>query len=306
MRFTFILFIIPLLFSCQRTPFDTSQSASVEKSKTKTKTNTNIDSLAHKTIVAKLDLAIRETSGLSIINNTYWTINDSGNEPKLYQFELSSGNVLKTVTITAVENHDWEELTEDKTHMYIGDFGNNRGGRDNLMIYKVDVAQLLTNQKATAKIIEFNYPDQKQFYSAYNHNFDCEAMVSSGDSLYLFSKNWLDRKCKLYSLSKKAEKQTANLINEFDTGGTITAAALDEDEKRLYLLGYNGIGFYSSFLWEIKDWEGSDFFTGSKTKYMLTMNRQTEGIVIDKDGSLLISAEQNKGGSPSLFSVTLQ
>lgn len=304
MRFTFIFFIVSLLFSCQRTSIETSQNESIVKGKTKT--NTNTDSLVHKTIIAKLDLAIRETSGLSIINNTYWTNNDSGDEPNVYQFDLSTGKVLKTVTIKGVEHHDWEELTKDKTHMYIGDFGNNTGGRDNLMIYKVDVSQLLTKETANAKVIEYNYPDQKQFYSAYNHNFDCEAMVSSGDSLYLFSKNWLDRKCKLYGLSKKAEKQTAHLINEFDTGGTITAAALDEDEKRLYLLGYNGIGLYSSFLWEITDWEGSDFFTGHKTKYMLTMNRQTEGIVIDKDGRLLISAEQNKGGSPSLYSVTLQ
>lgn len=300
MRFTFFLFIIYFLLSCQRTPIENTQSEPIEKDKT------SIDSLVHKTIQAKLDLAIRETSGLSIINNTYWTNNDSGGEPTVYQFDLSSGNVVKTVTIEGVKNHDWEELTEDKTHMYIGDFGNNKGGRDNLMIYKVELAQVLTKENVTTEIIEFNYPDQKQFYSAYNHNFDCEAMVSSGDSLYLFSKNWLDRKCKLYGLSKNVGKQTAHLINEFDTGGTITGATLDVDEKRLYLLGYNGIGLYSSFLWEITDWEGSDFFTGHKTKYMLTMNRQTEGIAIDKDGRLLISAEQNKGGSPSLYSVTLQ
>ena len=300
MRLQIILLLITTLYACQKSnaaldPRDNSANSSIES-----------DTLKHENLIPKLDMAINETSGLAKIGNAYWTNNDSGDEAKLYQFDISNGKVIKTVKLNGVKNRDWEELTTDERYMYVGEFGNNTGGRDDLKIFKVELDQLQNESNADVKTISFKYPDQEKFYSGYNHNFDCEAMVSSGDSLFLFSKNWLDRKCKLYSLSKSTKEQTANLISEFDSGGTITAASLDENKKVLYLLGYNGIGLYKSFIWVITDWTGTDFFSGSKKKYDLTIDRQTEGILVDSDGSLLISAEQNRGGYPSLFRVKVE
>ena len=298
MRPIFILLII-FHFACNK------QTGSVQQQDTPNITETKSDSLDHETIIASMDNTIRETSGLALIDGAHWTINDSGNDPSLYQFDISTGKITSEVKISDAENQDWESLTQDNEHIYIGDFGNNTGGRDNLRIYKVDLNKLMSPAIGGNEAITFHYPDQKKFYSGYDHNFDCEAMVSKGDSLYLFSKNWQDRKCKLYGLSKDPVDQTASLISEFDAGGTITGASLHQSKKELYLLGYNGIGVYSSFIWVIKNWEGSDLFAGTKKKYQLTIDRQTEGISVTPDGSLLISAEAARGGNPSLYRVSL-
>jgi len=263
------------------------------------------DTLPHQTIVKQLDLKINETSGLVIINDAYWTINDSGDKAQIYQFDMVSGKVTKTIKIREAKNKDWESLTQDDTHLYIGDFGNNTGGRNNLRIFKAEKSRLSKSEIKKTKTISFTYPDQDQFYSGYNHNFDCEAMVSKGDSLYLFSKNWLDARCKLYGLSKRPGPQTATLIDEFDAEGRITGASFNKEKNILYLLGYNRPDKYESFIWKITDWEDRNFFSGNKTRYELSIGRQTEGITVDSDGSLLISAEQNKGGYPSVFRVNL-
>ena len=294
------LILFTFLYSCHKSNIATTGITSNIEAKGEK------DTLAHQTKVAALDLQIRETSGLAMINNAYWTVNDSGDEPRLYQFDIEAGKVLNTVGLQDAKNQDWESLAEDDTHMYIGDFGNNTGGRKNLRIFKIEITQLSNSVIEKSETITFKYQDQEKYYSGYDHNFDCEAMVSKGDSLFLFSKNWLDRKCKLYGLSKNVNDQSASLISEFDSGGTITGASIHKSKKEIYLLGYNGIGVYSSFVWILSDWEGSDFFSGKKTKYDLTINRQTEGIVVDKDGNLLISAEQNRGGHPSLYLVELE
>jgi len=300
MRLTITISLLIILSACHKTHKTNNQAESTQS------TSNKIDSLMHETIMPTLDLAINETSGLALIADEYWTVNDSGNDPSLYKFDIRSGKVLSEVLITSAENNDWESLAQDESYIYIGDFGNNTGGRDNLKIFKAALDDLSTSSIKNIQTITFKYPDQDTFYSGYNHNFDCEALISRGDSLYLFSKNWLDKKCKLYGLSKNDEDQTAALLSEFDSGGTITGASLHQSKKELYLLGYNGVGTYRSFLWVLSDWEGSDFFSGTKSKYILSIDRQTEGILVDTDGSLLISAEQNRGGHPSLYRVALK
>ena len=35
-----------------------------------------------------------------------------------------------------IKNTDWEEISQDKDFIYIGDIGNNSGNRDDLKIYR--------------------------------------------------------------------------------------------------------------------------------------------------------------------------
>jgi hypothetical protein len=54
----------------------------------------------------------------------------------------------KKIKLNGVKNNDWEELTQDKTHFYLGDFGNNASGnRTDLTIYKIAKTHFLTIQK---------------------------------------------------------------------------------------------------------------------------------------------------------------
>ena len=120
----------------------------------------------------------------------------------LYVFKLSKKPDVKTVKIENAKNTDWEELAEDETYIYIGDFGNNSGKRKDLVIYRVNKIDLLGERDVTADRIEFDFPEQIDFTGSGQTNFDCEAMVSIGDSLFLFTKNHGNLKTNLYSLPK--------------------------------------------------------------------------------------------------------
>jgi len=48
-----------------------------------------------------------------------------------------------------------------------------------------------------AEVLYYNYSDQFSFPNLHNNNnFDCEAMICVGDSIFLFSKNWQNNKTK--------------------------------------------------------------------------------------------------------------
>ena len=199
-----------------------------------------------------------------------------------------------------------QDETQDEKYIYVGDFGNNMGNRRNLLIYIVDIADVLSQQEVEAQEIHFAYPDQNSFYNGYNHNHDAESMIAYGDSLYLFSKNWQNMRSKLYALPKEAGTYQAHLISEFDSRGTLTAAALSDDHHSLYLLGYNpGDGFHP-FIWIIRDWQQNDFYSGDKVRYNFPVNLQTEAIIMANDSTLYISAENEDGESPSLYSFSLK
>ena len=259
------------------------------------------------TIHAAFDPRVQETSGLIKIGDTYWTHNDSGGEPNLYEFDLSTGDVIRSVKINNVLNTDWEEVTVDSTYFYIGNFGNNLGKRKDLAIYKGSISELLTQDEVDVEVISFSYPDQDKFYNGYNHNHDCEAMIAHNDNIYLFSKNWLDKRCKLYTIPSKSGNYEATLISEFNTEGTITGAAISPDKEELILLGYVPIprkGF-DPFVWKLSDWEGDDFLSGEKKRYDFHIRRQMEAVVYQDQRTLFISAEDENGSDPSLYKMNL-
>ena len=256
------------------------------------------------TIQSRVDKSINETSGLAKIGETYWTHNDSGGEPALYQFDPFSGSIIKKVSVLGAKNYDWEELASDSTYLYIGDFGNNRGNRKNLVIYKVRIIDILSQEKVETEEIHFSYPDQTSFYNGYNHNHDAESMIAYGDSLYLFSKNWQNMRSKLYALPKNPGTYDAHLISEFDSRGTLTAAAISEDAQSLFLLGYNPGRGFAPFLWIITDWKNNDFYSGTMERVNFDANLQTEAVIMVDDSTLYITSESEDGGFPSLYSFT--
>ncbi|RZJ63745.1 MAG: T9SS C-terminal target domain-containing protein, partial [Flavobacterium sp.] len=139
--------------------------------------------------------AVKETSGLIKWNGKLYTHND-GADTKLYALDSISGAVVQSVTIPGVVNKDWEELAQDNSHLYIGDFGNNgNGNRNNLKIIKVSKESVLAGA-ATTETINFTYSNQTNFTATGGNNtdFDCEAMIVSADSIYLFTKQWVSKK----------------------------------------------------------------------------------------------------------------
>jgi hypothetical protein len=257
--------------------------------------------------LATLPKSLTETSGIATCGDSaFYVHNDSGNKPRLYQISASTGSIEREIRIRDVKNHDWEELAEDSMYVYIGDFGNNEGIRSNLMIYKVNKNKLASKDEADAEIISFEYPEKTFFESLGKHNYDCEAMIALKDSLYIFSKNRGDLETDVYRLPKQPGEYTAERIGHFNTRGLITAADfLPGETNTLALLGYEIIGSkYKSFLWIFRDFSGTDFFGGTKTRYDVAPNLQAEAVLFDSDSTVIITNEEERGGVGNLSRLT--
>nr|NQU91592.1 T9SS type A sorting domain-containing protein [Bacteroidota bacterium] len=255
--------------------------------------------------LSPLSKEVGETSGLMFHDNELWTHNDSGGEPELYKINLTSGNIDHTCRIGRISNVDWEDITDDENFIYIGDFGNNAGVRKNLKIYKIPQGMIQDRSRINpedVEIINFSYADQVGFERKTNrHNFDCEAFLSRGDSLYLFTKNWQDEKTRLYLLPKNAGDYSVSPRDEFDADGLITGACINPDGTEVALIGYKD---YESFLWLFWDYEKNDFFDGRKMRvdFPDLVFVQTEGITYISNNDVLISCEES-AEPPTLFKV---
>ncbi len=255
--------------------------------------------------IASLDEQIDETSALLNIDGSIFTLNDSGDEANLYQVDTISGNVLRTIHITNATNHDWEDLTQDDEYIYIGDFGNNDGDRTNLGIYKISKQAVMEgDDNIPAERIAFFYANQTDYTPAHhNTDFDCEAIVSYGDSLYIFTKNWVSKRTDLYTLPKEPGNYFTTKKASFYVGGLITAAVMDEEAKELTLLGYK-IG--QVFIWKFTGFQDDMFFTGAnqKTKLQLPFVAQAEGICKKDSVTYYISAEKGMRNFAQLYRFT--
>ena len=243
----------------------------------------------------KLPHKLKESSALIKVDGMLWTLNDSGGKAKLYQISEKDGHIIKTLKIKHAHNRDWEALTYDDKYVYIGDFGNNRGNRKDLKIYKISRKALKNKRKAKAKIIHFRYSDQKNFHSRKRkHNFDCEAMIAYHGKLYLFSKDWKDNKTRLYELSTKAGKQIAHYRDDFNVQGLVTDASINKELDILILSTYSKLLTVS--IWAFANFEHENFFKGTSKKLTLnSLTAQVEGITfIDKYRAYLSSESFSK------------
>ncbi len=240
------------------------------------------------TLKFKLPNEIKETSGLIKVDNQLWTHNDSGDKAKLYQIDEESGNITKSVTITNATNKDWEDITYDDTYVYIGDFGNNNGNRKDLKIYKILRSDLKTETSIRAETINFSYSDQTTFN---DKNFDCEAMVAYQDKLYLFSKNWQNKKTRLYALENSKGTHIANYKNTFDINGLVTGATINKELNILLLSTYSKT--LNVNIWSFSNYTDNNFFDGDSKKLTLTppLVAQGEGITFIDNYKAYLSSE---------------
>jgi hypothetical protein len=257
-------------------------------------------------LITNLVVEMDESSALIEIDGGIWTLNDSGNSAAIYQLDTLNGDVLRTVYISNAPNHDWEAMAQNNTHIFLGDFGNNSGARQNLRVLKISKSHLniTTNDSLQAEIIRFIYPEQTNFTGGNNNtDFDCEAFFFSNDSLHLFTKNWVNAQTSHYVIPADSGSYNARLAETFNVNGLITDASIDTTNGHIVLLGYKNIGLnvYLSFSWLLSDYAGTQYFSGNKRKIELgnaLQLGQTEGIHLYADNTGFISAE-------SIFSSSL-
>jgi hypothetical protein len=225
-----------------------------------------------------LDKKLNETSGLIQWDHKLWTHNDD-TDCNLYALDTLEGHIIENYNLPNVTNTDWEEIAQDENHIYIGDFGNNgQGNRKDLHILKVEKKSLL-NHNPKIDSINFKYPEQIDFTKSNpnNTNFDCEAFLIIQDSIYLFTKQWIDKKTTIYVLPKNPGNYSAQKIESFKVNGLITGVTYFESKKRLVFCGYSKNG--RPFLYLFYDFKANNFFSGKKKRLKLKPNfLQIEGI----------------------------
>lgn len=240
----------------------------------------------------ELPAEVHETSGLILTNDALYTHNDN-TDVNLYKLDSSNGAILEAFPVTGAFNQDWEEIAQDGDYFYIGDFGNNvSGNRTNLNILKVN-KQSLVEGSLQIETISFSYSDQTDFTSKNNNStdFDCEAMIISQDSIYLFTKQWISKKTSVYVLPKTQGNYIAKLKATYDVNGLITGATYLEDKRLIVLCGYSS--FVTPFFYLLYDFKGQDFFFGNKRKISTggMSFHQAEGIATANGLSYFVSNE---------------
>jgi len=258
--------------------------------------------------VRKLPKELKECSGMALLDrNTFVAVNDGGDHPYLYVFDQKDSPV-RPVKVVGVENIDWEELTTDEDFLYISDTGNNGGTRQNLSIYKIRKNDVLKLNEVVPEKIQISYEGQSKFNDSNRHNFDCEAMVSVRDSLFLFSKNRGDHRTDVYGIPKIPGAYQAKKLGSFDAKGLITGADYNANSSsaQLILIGYDNEGHgYNPFLIHFTNFQGTHFFNGSSDRIGIGPKLQAESVLFQNDHNVYISNESTKEAKGFVYQMAL-
>lgn len=256
--------------------------------------------------LTSLNDSVFETSGLIFLDNRLITHNDSGDSARLYEIDTLSGDILRSVFIRNAAHRDWEDVCIDEEYIYIGDFGNNWGNRQDLRIYRLLIEDYLNKDSVDVEIINFSYKEQTSFKdNPFFTNFDTEAVISYHDSLYIFTKNWSDNYTYVYSCSKEPGTYQLSMVDEINTKGLVTGASYNSEKHSIILSGY--IHSYP-FLVEISDFRGKRFSDGKIASYILPISGSTqiEGITSVYPNKYFLTSEQSKKGKSSLYGFSDQ
>lgn len=239
-----------------------------------------------------LEDKISETSGLIYWENRFWTMNDD-TDIAIHALDTLSEKILESYDLKKTINRDWEEISQDESYLYMGDFGNNVNANcKDLHILRVEKKSLLL-KKPVIDTIYFSYENQTDFsiIKSNKTDFDAEAFLVSSDSIFVFTKQWTSKKTSLYGFPKTPGNYVAQLKTTFNVNGLVTGATYLEDKKIIVLCGYSKLQM--PFIYLLYDFKNSDFFSGNKRKIKLKLPfRQVEGIAHKKGSEFYLTNEK--------------
>lgn len=239
----------------------------------------------------KLDSSLIEISGLEALNDsTLLAINDSGNSPSIFVLGLN-GNIRREIKLNNAKNIDWEDLAIQNNQLVIADIGNNLLERKSIFLYFIPLDSLYKD--------EVNYTEKREVFNLDYSPFDCEAIASINDSLFLFSKAPLKSKgdyTRKYSINEQDGKWEFELVDSLDIGKKgkyrDAVSAADFYNEHLYLLTYNRI--------EVFRFENNQLKRINRIK--IKGIRQYESIVSTKD-CIFVASEKSFGRRQKLYEL---
>jgi len=151
---------------------------------------------------------------------------------------------------------------------------------------RIEKKSFLSN-KPLIDTISFSYSNQTDFniQKENSTNFDCEAFIVSKDSLYLFAKQWSQKKTTVYVLPKVPGKYVARSKETIDVDGLITGATLLASGKGIVLCGYSRT--LQPFLYLLYGYKNNEFSAGNKRKIKLSLPFHQIESIESIDGKLL-------------------
>ncbi len=268
---------------------------------------------AQKTYLSELDQLgkfpskLKEVSGMEVTKDgKIWVIEDSGNKDNIYQVD-KDGDIKKTLKIDHAKNKDWEDLTKDVNgNLYIGDFGNNKNARKDLVIYKIPKEEM-GKKEPNADKIEFKYPQQKDFPPKKDSlYFDTEGFFHLNDYLYIFTKNRTrpyTGKTLIYRVPDKKGEYEAEFLGALflcadQDHCSVTSADISPNGNTIALLSYG-------FVFLLTDFSAPDFSKSSIKIIDLNTPTQVESVCFVDNKTLLIADEENNHGGRSLYELKL-
>lgn len=243
-----------------------------------------------------------ETSGLIFHNGKLITHNDSGNSPQLFEIDTTSLQLTRTVTIENATNVDWEDITQDADFIYVGDFGNNSGDRQDLKIWRISKSAYETSETVSAQRIDFIYEDQVDFSAMANSDWDAESFFSLGDHLIILTKQWQSQGTVAYRVPKLPGAFLAERIDDFQVGGLVTGSTYDNTTSTLYLIGYSQ--FLTPFFVQINAVQTNAIFSGEKVKTNLNTGMAQMEAITQVGNVFYSSSEEFNNASPPISSAS--
>lgn len=202
-----------------------------------------------------LPLTLKEVSGAVAAKDfpgCYWAIEDGGNPAALHLIDFSSGVRRVTLNIEGAENTDWEDLTSDGTHLYLGDIGDNIAERNSIQVYRIP--------EPTAADCPFNEGDtllwtpgslQIRLFAFPDGPRDAESLVALpfSDEILVITKR--DPEARVYSyertssvLPRESLVYRGSLPHFYSTGAGVWVAP-SGDSAWLALRTYNEATFWT-------------------------------------------------------------
>ena len=262
------------------------------------------------TYVTKLPHKLSENSGMvATKDSSIWVVADKGNPDIIYKVNYQ-GDLLRELKVKNAKNHDWEDLAMDEQqNVFIGDFGNNRNDRKDLVIYKIPDPNVEGGDRIEAEKIAFHYPEQKDFPPKKEKlHYDAEAFFYFKNYLYIITKNRahpFTGEAFLYKVPAVKGDHAAKLVGSFvppksKVEGRITSADISPDGKTIVLLGRGTLWVFTNFTMD-------DFFSNSTLKTIdLGVYTQLESVAFTDNTTLLLSDEESNKTGRNLYTHRLE
>jgi hypothetical protein len=224
-------------------------------------------------VIDTLPSVLNNTSSLFYWQDCLWTINDHGG---LVFYELDTLTAAVLAQLPAVDTlphfSDMEETAQDDTYFYFGDFGNNHERlRDDLRILRLAKTSLLAGSFHFDTIF-FTYEGYDPLQPGSDDlpitDYDCEAMIATPDSLYLFTKQWTSLRTTCYSLPNQPGRHIAHPHGTAEVYGLVTGACYLPAQRLLVFTCYSP--FCQPFVYLSYDFQGTDFFSGEQLRLPLS------------------------------------